>query len=82
VAAIAKAKGASPAQVALAWLLAQRPWIVPIPGTTKSHRLKENLGAAALQLTGDDLSRIADALARIPIEGDRYPPHLAATTGR
>ena len=80
--AIAKAKGASPAQVALAWLLAQRPWIVPIPGTTKSHRLKENLGAAAFQLTSDDLRRIGDALARIPIEGDRYPPHLAATTGR
>ena len=80
--AIAKAKGASPAQVALAWLLAQRPWIVPIPGTTKSHPLKENLGAAAFQLTSDDLRRIGDALARIPIEGDRYPPHLAATTGR
>jgi aryl-alcohol dehydrogenase-like predicted oxidoreductase len=79
---IAKAKGASPAQIALAWLLAQRPWIVPIPGTTKSHRLKENLGAADLQLTPDDLRRIADALARLPIEGDRYPPHLAATTGR
>jgi aryl-alcohol dehydrogenase-like predicted oxidoreductase len=80
--AIAKVKGATPAQIAIAWILAQRPWIVPIPGTTKSHRLKENLGAAALQLTREDLRRIGDALARIPIQGDRYPPHLAAITGR
>jgi aryl-alcohol dehydrogenase-like predicted oxidoreductase len=80
--AIAKSKGATPAQIALAWLLAQRPWVVPIPGTTKSHRLTENLGAAALELRPDDLRRIAEALARIPVQGDRYPPQLAATTGR
>jgi aryl-alcohol dehydrogenase-like predicted oxidoreductase len=80
--AIAKAKGATSAQVALAWLLAQQPWIVPIPGTTKAHRLAENLGAAALELTPADLGAIAEALARTPVQGDRYPPHLAALAGR
>jgi aryl-alcohol dehydrogenase-like predicted oxidoreductase len=80
--AIAKAKQATPAQIALAWLLAQKPWIVPIPGTTKSHRLKENLGAATLELTPDDRRQIAEALAEIKVQGDRYPPHLAALTGR
>jgi aryl-alcohol dehydrogenase-like predicted oxidoreductase len=79
---IAKGKQATPAQVALAWLLAQKPWIVPIPGTTKAHRLKENLGAATLELTEDDLRQIEDALADIKVQGDRYPPHLAARAGR
>ena len=79
---LARAKQATPAQIALAWLLAQKTWIVPIPGTTKSHRLKENLGAAALELTPDDRRQIAEALAEIQVQGDRYPPHLAALTGR
>jgi len=70
--AIAAAKGATPAQVALAWLLARKPWIVPIPGTTKLHRLQENLGAAALQLSADDLQQIGVALDSIAIVGDRY----------
>ena len=82
LAAIAAAKRVSPAQIALAWLLAQRPWIVPIPGTTKSHRVKENVDAAALELTADDLRRIEDALARIQVQGDRYPARLAALVGR
>jgi aryl-alcohol dehydrogenase-like predicted oxidoreductase len=80
--AIAAAKGATPAQVALAWLLAQRPWIVPIPGTTRSHRLQENVGAAALELTPEELRRIGQALSVIQIRGDRYPAHLAARVGR
>jgi len=79
---IAAARQATPAQIALAWLLAQKPWIVPIPGTTKAHRLKENLGAAALELTEDDLRRIEGAVAQIKVQGDRYPPHLAARSGR
>jgi aryl-alcohol dehydrogenase-like predicted oxidoreductase len=79
---IAASKQATPAQIALAWLLAQKPWIVPIPGTTKVHRLKENLGAEALELTEDDLRRIEDALADFKVQGDRYPPHLAARAGR
>jgi aryl-alcohol dehydrogenase-like predicted oxidoreductase len=79
---IAAAKGATPAQIALAWLLAQKPWIVPIPGTTKLHRLEENLGAADVVLTADDLSEIARAAAEIAVEGERYPAHLMATTGR
>jgi aryl-alcohol dehydrogenase-like predicted oxidoreductase len=69
---IAKGKGATPAQVALAWLLAQKPWIVPIPGTTKLHRLEENLGAAAVELSVDDLRSIETAAARIAVHGDRY----------
>ncbi len=72
ITAIAVAKGATPAQVALAWLLARKPWIVPIPGTTKLHRLQENLGAAALQLSADDLQQIGVALDSIAIVGDRY----------
>ncbi|MBB5696189.1 aldo/keto reductase [Muricoccus pecuniae] len=72
IGSIATAKAATPAQVALAWLLAQRPWIVPIPGTTKLHRLEENLGAAGVELTADDLGRIEGALAGITIQGDRY----------
>jgi len=79
---IAAVKHATPAQIALAWLLAQKPWIVPIPGTTKAHRLKENLAAAAIELTEDDRRQIQDALAQIKVEGDRYPPHLAARAGR
>jgi aryl-alcohol dehydrogenase-like predicted oxidoreductase len=79
---IAAEKRATPAQVALAWLLAQRPWIVPIPGTTKLHRLEENLGAAAVELTADDLGEIERATAQITVHGDRYPAHLQARVGR
>jgi aryl-alcohol dehydrogenase-like predicted oxidoreductase len=75
-------KQATPAQIALAWLLAQRPWIVPIPGTTKLHRLEENLAAAEIALTEADLKEIEEAAAHIKIEGERYPPNLLATTGR
>jgi aryl-alcohol dehydrogenase-like predicted oxidoreductase len=74
---VAQRKGATPAQVALAWLLAQKPWIVPIPGTTKLNRLDENLGAAALQLTPEDLAGIARAAAGITVQGARYPENLA-----
>jgi aryl-alcohol dehydrogenase-like predicted oxidoreductase len=80
--AIATSKRVTPAQIALAWLLAQRPWIVPIPGTTKSHRLQENMRAASVELTADDLRRIGEALANIQVQGDRYPAHLAARSGR
>jgi aryl-alcohol dehydrogenase-like predicted oxidoreductase len=79
---LAAEKRATAAQLALAWLLAQKPWIVPIPGTTKLHRLEENVGAASLTLSAEDLRRIDDALTRIQIQGDRYPAHLAARTGR
>ena len=79
---IAGEKGATPAQVALAWLLAQRPWIVPIPGTTKLHRLQENLGAANLELTANDLAGIERAASGIAIQGERYPAQLLATVGR
>jgi aryl-alcohol dehydrogenase-like predicted oxidoreductase len=82
VGSIAALKKATPAQVALAWVLAQKPWIVPIPGTTKADRLKENVGAAAIELTADDLRRIGDALADITVHGDRYPAHLAARAGK
>lgn len=82
LAAIAAAKGVTPAQIALAWLLAQKPWIVPIPGTTKAHRLKENIGAAAVELNQDDLHTLEDALAHIQVQGDRYPAHLAACAGK
>jgi aryl-alcohol dehydrogenase-like predicted oxidoreductase len=80
--AIAAARGATPAQVALAWLLAQKPWIVPIPGTTRPHRLRENVGGATLELSAGDLARVSEALARIEIHGDRYPPQLAKLVGR
>jgi aryl-alcohol dehydrogenase-like predicted oxidoreductase len=80
--AVAKRKGATPAQIALAWLLAQKPWVVPIPGTTKVERLEENIGAAAVELTADDLAEIERAAAEIPVQGDRYPEHLEALTGR
>jgi aryl-alcohol dehydrogenase-like predicted oxidoreductase len=79
---IAARKQATSAQIAIAWLLAQKPWIVPIPGTTKLHRLEENLGAAGVELTPDDLRDIASALSRITVQGDRYPAHLAARVGR
>lgn len=79
---IAGEKKATPAQIALAWLLAQKPWIVPIPGTTKLHRLEENLGGAGIELTPRDLADIRAALTHIDIEGERYPPELLATTGR
>ncbi|MGA3268142.1 MAG: aldo/keto reductase [Verrucomicrobiota bacterium] len=79
---IADEKKATPAQIALAWLLAQKPWIVPIPGTTKLHRLKENLGAANITLTVQDLAEIKRAAAEIHVEGERYTPQVLATTGR
>jgi aryl-alcohol dehydrogenase-like predicted oxidoreductase len=79
---IATEKKATPAQLALAWLLAQKPWIVPIPGTTKVHRLEENIGAASIKLTADDLAEIATALSHIQVQGDRYPAHLQARVGR
>jgi aryl-alcohol dehydrogenase-like predicted oxidoreductase len=79
---IAKRKKATPAQIALAWLLAQKPWIVPIPGTTKLKRLKENIGAAAIELTADDLREIENAASRIKVEGARYPEKLEQITGR
>ncbi len=79
---IAARKHATQAQVALAWLLAQNPWIVPIPGTTKLHRLEENIGAAALELTTDDLTRLESALAKIRVQGERYPKHLQQHVGR
>ena len=74
-------KGATPAQVALAWLLAQRPWVVPIPGTTKLSRLEENIGAAAIELTPNDLRHIEDAASRITVQGDRYPAAVEALSG-
>nr|WP_301334658.1 aldo/keto reductase [Variovorax dokdonensis] len=79
---IAKEMGATPAQVALAWLLAQRPWIVPIPGTTKLPRLEENMGAARLELSPADLKKMADALAQVAVKGERYPAALQARVGR
>ena len=75
-------KQATPAQIALAWLLAQKPWIVPIPGTTKLHRLEENIGAAAVELTADDLSEIESAVAQMTVQGARYPEHLQKLVGR
>src|SRR5439155_1055814 len=79
---IAKRKKATPAQIALAWLLAQKPWIVPIPGTTKLHRLEENIGAAAIELTADDLREIESAASKITVQGARYPEHIEQKTGR
>jgi aryl-alcohol dehydrogenase-like predicted oxidoreductase len=78
---VAKRKQATPAQIALAWLLAQKPWIVPIPGTTKLHRLEENLGAASIELTSDDLRAIDEAASKIQVEGARYPEELEKRTG-
>lgn len=79
---IAERKRVTKAQVALSWLLAQRPWIVPIPGTTKLHRLEENLGAASVELTSDDLREIDAALSQIAVQGARYPDHLQRMVGR
>ena len=79
---IAARKNATPAQIALAWLLAQKPWVVPIPGTTKLTRLEENLGAAEIELTPDDLSEIESAASKITVQGDRYPERLEQLTGR
>ena len=79
---VAAEKGATPAQIALAWLLAQRPYIVPIPGTTKLHRLEENIGAAGIELTDSDLRQIDEGAARIEPEGERYAPEQMAMVGR
>jgi aryl-alcohol dehydrogenase-like predicted oxidoreductase len=81
LAEVGKHKNATPAQIALAWLLAQKPWIVPIPGTTKLHRLEENIGAVAIELSADDLEQIEDAAAKITVEGARYPEQLEKMTG-
>ena len=81
IGAIGKRKNATPAQVALAWLLAQKPWIVPIPGTTRLHRLEENIGAVSLELTGDDLRDLDQAASALPAQA-RYPEHLEQLTGR
>jgi aryl-alcohol dehydrogenase-like predicted oxidoreductase len=78
----AQEKKVTPAQVALAWLLAQKPWIVPIPGTTKLHRLEENIGAVAVELTGDDLRQLEAAASKIPVQGARYPEELQKLVGR
>lgn len=79
---IAARKKATPAQIALAWLLAQKPWIVPIPGTTKLHRLEENIGAAAVELTAEDLKSIEVAVSKVTVQGDRYPAHLQQRVGK
>jgi aryl-alcohol dehydrogenase-like predicted oxidoreductase len=79
---IAAEKNATPAQIALAWLLAQKPWIVPIPGTTKLNRLEENIGAVAIELTASDLDEIESAAAKINVEGARYPEAIEKMTGR
>jgi aryl-alcohol dehydrogenase-like predicted oxidoreductase len=79
---IARKKNATPAQIALAWLLALKPWIVPIPGTTKLHRLEENIGAVDVKLTADDLREIEDAAAKITVQGERYPERIEQMTGR
>ena len=81
-AAIAQRKKATPAQIALAWLLAQKPWIVPIPGTTKLHRFEENIGAASVELTPEDLREIESAASKITVQGARYPEQLERMTGR
>lgn len=82
LASIAAGKKATQAQIALAWLLAQKPWIVPIPGTTKLHRLEENLGAASVALTAEDLRQIEAALAQVKVQGERYPAQMAALVGK
>ena len=79
---IAAQKHTTPAQIALAWLLAQKPWIVPIPGTTKLHRLEENIGAAEVELSSEDLGGINDAVSKITVQGARYPAHLQQRVGR
>src|SRR5581483_12034073 len=82
ITAIAERKHATPAQIALAWLLAQKPWIVPIPGTSKLHRMKENNGAANLELSAADLREIEDAASKVTVQGARYPEQMEALTGR
>ena len=82
LASVGERKKATPAQIALAWLLAQKPWIVPIPGTTKLHRLDENIGAVSVELTPDDLRGINDAASKITVQGARYPEKLEQMTGR
>src|SRR5262249_42979558 len=79
---VAERKKATPAQIALSWLLAQKPWIVPIPGTTKLGRLEENIGAVAVELTSDDLREIESAASKITVQGARYPEKLEQMTGR
>jgi aryl-alcohol dehydrogenase-like predicted oxidoreductase len=79
---IAQQKNATPAQVALAWLIAQKPWIVPIPGTTKLHRLEENIGSVNIEFTADELREIEDASSKIKVQGERYPEHLQKLVGR
>jgi len=79
---IGERKKATPAQIALAWLFAQKPWIVPIPGTTKLYRLDENLGATEIELTPDDLRDIDNAASKITVQGTRYPENLEQLTGR
>ena len=78
----AQRKKATAAQIALAWLLAQKPWIVPIPGTTKLHRLEENIGAAAVDLTPEDLRQLETAASKIAVQGARYPEDLQKLVGR
>lgn len=80
--AIAQQKNATPAQIALGWLLAQKPWIVPIPGTTKSHRLTENIGGASIVLSLNDIQDIDDAFAKTNVQDDRYPAHLQQRIGK
>ena len=82
LAGIGEQKGATPAQIALAWLLAQKPWIVPIPGSRKLHRLDENMSSIAVELTPDDLREIKSAISKITVQGDRYPKELQQLTGR
>jgi len=82
LARIAAAKQATAAQIALAWLLSRKTWMVPIPGTTKLHRLDENVAAASVELTAEELRQIEEALAHLKVQGDRYPAHLAARAGK
>src|SRR5437660_2222811 len=79
---IAERRGGTPAQIALAWILAQKPWMVPIPGTTKLHRLEENIAAADIELTAEDLRQIENASAKIPVQGERYPENLQKMVNR
>ena len=78
----AQRKKATPAQIALAWLLAQKPWIVPIPGTTKLHRLEENIGATTVELTPEDLRQLETTTSKIAVQGERYPEELQKLVGR
>lgn len=79
---VAKRKNATPAQVALAWLLAQKPWITPIPGTAKLHRLEENIGGANVELMAADLKALADVMAKVPVTGERYNAQMMKTVNR